>query len=58
MSEAVGHADPHTVQNFLMRATWEASRIRNHLTQAVSAQFGGPDAVLVVDDTGFVTKGQ
>ncbi|WP_245598089.1 transposase [Haloglycomyces albus] len=46
------------MQNFLMRATWEASRIRNHLTQAVSAQFGGPDAVLVVDDTGFVTKGQ
>ncbi|WP_157974695.1 IS701 family transposase [Glycomyces dulcitolivorans] len=58
IAEAVGHARPDTVQNFLMRALWDADLVRDRLAQAVSETIGGADAVLVVDDTGFLKQGR
>jgi len=58
IAEAVGHARPDTVQYFLMRALWDADLVRDRLARAVSETIGGPDAVLVVDDTGFLKQGR
>ncbi|WP_439650309.1 IS701 family transposase [Glycomyces amatae] len=58
IAEAVGHARPDTVQHFLMRTLWDADLVRDRLARAVSETIGGADAVLVVDDTGFLKQGR
>lgn len=58
ITEAVGHAKPDAVQNFLMRALWDMNLVRHRLARAVPETIGGADAVLVVDDTGFLKQGR
>jgi len=45
------------MQHLLGQATWSTDAVRNDLRTEVVAHLGEPDAVLVVDETGFLKKG-
>ena len=53
----VGDATPYGIQHLLGRASWQADDLRDALCAYVVAHLGDPDAVLVVDETGFLKKG-
>ena len=57
LAEAAGEATPDGVQDFLSRMRWDADAVRNDLRAYVVEHLGDPDAVLVVDETGFLKKG-
>ena len=57
LAEAAGDRTPDGVQEFLSRTRWDADAVRNDLQQYVIEQFGEGDAVLVLDETGFLKKG-
>src|SRR5678815_3199000 len=57
LAEAAGDRTPDGVQDFLARMRWDADRVRDDLQAYVVAQLGDADAVLVLDETGFVKKG-
>ncbi|SCG14841.1 SRSO17 transposase [Micromonospora echinofusca] len=57
LAEQAGHARPDAMQRLLYRAVWDADAVRDDLRQLITARFGGPDAVLVIDDTGDLKKG-
>lgn len=57
LAEAAGDRSPDGVQDFLARDRWEADAVREALRDYVVAHLGEPDAVLVLDETGFVKKG-
>jgi SRSO17 transposase len=48
---------PDGVQDFLARMHWDAEAVRDNLQAYVVEHLGDPDAVLVLDETGFVKKG-
>jgi SRSO17 transposase len=45
------------MQHLLGRASWSAEAVRDDLQTYVMAHLGAPDAVLVIDETGFLKKG-
>jgi len=57
LAEAVGDATPYGLQQFLYRATWDPDAVRDDLRGYVVEQLGDPQGVLVVDETGFLKKG-
>src|SRR5215207_7713588 len=57
LAEAAGHATPYGVQHLLGRAHWDADAVRDELRAYVLEQLGDQDAVLIVDETGFLKKG-
>ncbi|MGI5521625.1 transposase [Micromonospora sp. CA-259024] len=58
LAEQAGHGRPDAMQRLLYRAVWDADAVRDDLRQLIADRFGGPDAVLVVDETGdFVVPG-
>src|ERR671933_1783485 len=57
LAEAVGDATPDGVQDFLARMRWDAEAVRDDLRAYVAEHLGDPEAVLVVDETGFLKKG-
>ena len=57
MAEQLGEATPDGVQHLLARADWDADAVRDDLTAYVAEHLGHADGVLVVDETGFVKKG-
>jgi SRSO17 transposase len=57
LAEAAGDATPDGVQDFLSRAQWDADAVRDDLHAYVSEHLGDADAVLVLDETGFLKKG-
>lgn len=58
LAEVNGEATPYGVQHLLGRAIWDADALRDDLRPYVVEHLGAPDAVLVVDETGFLKKGQ
>lgn len=58
VAEVNGDATPYGVQHLLGRAQWEADAVRDDLRSYVVEHCGDPHAVLVVDETGFLKKGQ
>jgi signal transduction histidine kinase len=58
LAEWIGEATPDGVQHLLERAQWDADAARDVLRGYVVEQLGERDAVLIVDETGFVKKGQ
>jgi SRSO17 transposase len=58
LAEAAGDASPDSVQDFLSRMRWEADGVRDDLRTYVVEHLGDPEAVLVLDETGFVKKGE
>jgi SRSO17 transposase len=57
LAEAVGDAIPDRMQRLLYRSEWEADGARDLLQQFVVEVFGDEEAIGVVDETGFVKKG-
>jgi SRSO17 transposase len=57
MAEHLGEAGPQGVQRLLNRADWDTEAVRDDLRAYVVEHLGGPDGVLVVDETGFLKKG-
>lgn len=57
LAEAAGDRTPDGVQDFLARAQWEADLVREDLRAYVVAHLGDAQAVLVLDETGFLKKG-
>ena len=57
LAEVAGDATPDGVQDFLSRAQWDADAVRDDLQVCVSERLGDADAVLVLDETGFLRKG-
>ncbi len=45
------------MQEFLHRAVWDPDAVRSDLRAYVVEQLGDPGSVLVLDETGFLTKG-
>src|SRR6186713_1896897 len=57
LAEAAGDASPDGVQEFLSRTHWDADAVRDDLRAYVVEHLSDPEAVLVVDETGFLKKG-
>lgn len=58
LAEFMGEATPDGVQHLLERAQWDADDAREILRQYVIEHIGDSDAVLIVDETGFIKKGE
>src|SRR5215212_11008164 len=58
LAEVAGNTTPYGLQHLLGRANWDADLVRDDLRGYVTEHLGGEeDAVLVVDETGFLKKG-
>ncbi|MBA3556110.1 MAG: IS701 family transposase [Gemmatimonadales bacterium] len=57
LAEAVGERTPHGMQALLNQAVWDADAVRDDLRAYVVEHLGDPEAVLVIDETGFLKKG-
>src|SRR4051794_7667173 len=58
LAGAAGDRTPDGGQDFLSRMRWDADAVRDDLRAYVVEHLGDPDAVLVLDETGFVRKGE
>jgi SRSO17 transposase len=58
LAEVAGDATPYGLQHLLGRANWDADLVRDELRGYVSEQLGEEGAILIVDETGFIKKGQ
>ena len=57
LAEEIGDADPYGVQYLMGRAEWDPDAVRDDLREYVVEALGDPEAVLVLDETGFLKKG-
>ncbi len=57
LAEATGAETPHGFQRLLGRARWDAEAVRDDLRHYVAEHLGDPDGVLIIDETGFLKKG-
>ena len=57
LAQAAGDRTPDGMQEFLSRVHWDAEAVRDDLCAYVVEHLGDPDAVLVLDETGFLKKG-
>src|SRR5215831_7568819 len=57
LAEHLGDPTPDGVQHLLARADWDADAVRDDLTRYVAEHLGHPGGVLLVDETGFLKKG-
>ena len=57
LAELAGEARPDGMQRLLNTAHWDADQVRDDLQQYILTHLADPEAVLVVDETGFVKKG-
>lgn len=58
LAEWMGEEAPYRVQHLLDRARWDANAVRDQLRNYVLKELSSPDAVLIVDETGFLKKGR
>lgn len=58
LAEQAGEVTPHGTQRLLRAARWEAEEVRDDLRDYVLETLGSEEAVLVVDETGFLKKGE
>ncbi len=57
IAEQIGEKTPDGVQRLLNAAHWDADAVRDDLQRYVTEHLGDPEAVLVLDETGFLKKG-
>jgi SRSO17 transposase len=57
MAEQIGESGPDGVQRLMNAACWDADAVRDDLRAYVIEHLGDREAVLVVDETGFLKKG-
>src|SRR5262247_271149 len=58
LAEVNGDVTPYGMQHLLGRARWDDEAVRKALRAYLVEHLGAPQAVLVVDETGFLKKGQ
>lgn len=58
MAEQAGLERPYRMQSLLGRSHWNEEALRDDVRAYVIEALGDPDGVLVVDETGFVKKGE
>jgi SRSO17 transposase len=58
LAEVVGAATPYGFQHLLGRADWDADKVRDELHCYIADYFSDDDAVVVIDETGFLKKGR
>jgi len=58
MAEQAGLERPYRMQSLLGRSVWDEEALRDDIRAYVFEALGDPDDVLVVDETGFVKKGE
>src|SRR5579875_3715032 len=58
LAEQAGDASPYGMQHLLGRAVWEADEVRDDLQQYAIEHLGDAEGVLIVDETGFLKKGE
>jgi SRSO17 transposase len=58
VAENAGQPNPYRMQHLLSRASWDQDGVRDDLRGYVIEHLGDPDAVLVIDETGDVKKGE
>ncbi len=57
LAELAGEATPDGMQRLLNTAKWDADQVRDDLQEYILTHLADPEAVLVVDETGFLKKG-
>jgi SRSO17 transposase len=57
LGEYRGERTPDGIQRLLSTAKWDADEVRDDLRDYVLEHMGDPEAVLVIDETGFLKKG-
>ena len=57
LAERAGEATPDGMQRLLATAEWDADAVRDDVRDYVVKHLGDTNAVLVVDETGFLKKG-
>jgi SRSO17 transposase len=58
LAEVSGDATPYGFQHLLRRALWDPEAVRDALRHYIVQHLGDPEAVLVLDETGFLKKGR
>src|SRR4029450_11141068 len=58
LAEVNGDATPYGIQHLLGRARWDADAVRDDLRTYLGKSMSDSQAVLVLDETGFLKKGQ
>jgi SRSO17 transposase len=58
LAEVSGDATPYAFQHLLRRALWDPEAVREQLRHYVIQHLRDPEAVLVLDETGFLKKGR
>ena len=58
LAEMVGDATPDRTQRLLYQVSWDAEATRDRLQQFVIETFGEEEAIGVVDEAGFLKKGE
>ena len=58
MAEQAGFDRPNRIQSLLGRSIWDEDALRDDVRAYVIEALGDADGVLVVDETGFVKKGE
>ena len=58
LAEVTGFDTPYRFQHLLGRGAWEADALRDEQLGVVLAGLGEEDAVLAIDETGFVKQGK
>jgi SRSO17 transposase len=57
LAEHAGEATPDGMQRLFTTARWDRDAVRDDLSRYVASAIGGPDGVLIGDDTGFEKSG-
>jgi SRSO17 transposase len=57
LAERIGEDAPYGVQHLLGRSDWDPDEVRDDLRAYAVEALGDPDAVLILDETGFLKKG-
>jgi SRSO17 transposase len=58
LADVSGDATPYAFQHLLRRALWDPDAVRDVLCRYVLQHLGDSEAVLVIDETGFLKKGR
>jgi SRSO17 transposase len=58
LAEVSGDPTPYAFQHLLRRALWDPEAVRDELRRYVLQHLGDAEAVLVLDETGFLKKGR
>jgi SRSO17 transposase len=58
LAEVAGNSTPYGIQHLLGRANWDADAVRDELRDYVVEHLADDESCLVVDETGFIKKGE